>query len=99
MMFTQKSNPAGDDIATTTGKACFAYVLQEAISYCAIHAVQGDARMIAVQLWTLVHGAASLTIERDYAKVAPDIDITQMIATGAERLLFFLPRDPTISPA
>lgn len=93
MMFSQHANPAGDDIATTTGKACFAYVLDEVISYCTLHRVEGDARMIAVQLWTLVHGAASLTIDGDYAKVAPDIDVTRMITSGAERLLFALPRD------
>jgi AcrR family transcriptional regulator len=99
MMFSQKSNPSGDDIATTTGKACFAYVLEEVVSYCTLHRVEGDARMIAVQLWTLVHGAASLTIDGDYAKVAPDIDVTQMITSGAERLLFALPRDGANSEA
>lgn len=92
MMFSQKPTTAGDDIATTCGKACFAYVLGEVVSYCTLHGVEGDARMIAVQLWTLVHGAASLTIDGDYAKVAPDIDTARMIASGAERLLFLLPR-------
>lgn len=93
MMFSLKPSAAGDDIATTCGKACFAYVLNEVVSYCTLHGVEGDARMIAVQLWTLVHGAAGLTIDGDYAKVAPDIDTARMITSGAERLLFLLPRD------
>lgn len=81
---------------TTQGKACFAYVLQEVIDCCAFHSVIGNAQMIALQLWTLVHGAASLTIDGDYAKVAPQIDTEDMIASGAERLLFLLPKRTTV---
>ena len=92
IMFSQHANPASDDVATTTGKACFAYVLDEVLCDCTLHRVEGDAGMIAMQLWTLVHGAASLTIDGDYAKVAPDLDVARMIASGAERLLFSLPR-------
>ena len=92
MMFSQKPSLSEDDLVTTHGKACFAYVLQEVIDYCAFHGVVGNAQMIAVQLWTLVHGAASLTIDGDYAKVAPQIDTQDMMASGAERLLFLLPR-------
>lgn len=92
MMFSQAHNAENDDVATTTGKACFAYVLGEVENYCSLHGVADDARMVAVQLWTMVHGAASLTIDGDYAKVSPDIDIKRMIDLGAERLLFQLPR-------
>lgn len=92
MMFSQKPNLSDDDIVTAQGRACFAYVLQEVIDYCAFHDVVGNAQMIAVQLWTMVHGAASLTIDGDYAKVAPQIDTQEMIASGAERLLFLLPK-------
>lgn len=93
MMFSQKPSLSGDDIVTTKGKACFAYVLNEVIDYCAFHHVHGNAPMIALQLWTLVHGAASLTIDGDYAKVAPQVDTREMIASGAERLLFLLPKN------
>jgi AcrR family transcriptional regulator len=92
MMFSQKPNRSEDDIVTAQGKACFAYVLQEVIDYCTFHSVVGNAQMIALQLWTLVHGAASLTIDGDYAKVAPQIDTREMIVSGAERLLFLLPQ-------
>jgi AcrR family transcriptional regulator len=92
LMFSQTSNPTHDDIASITGKGCFAYVLGEVVSYCRLNRVEGDAQMIAVQLWTMVHGAASLTIDGDYAKVAPDLDIEQMMTSGAERLLFQRPR-------
>ena len=92
MMFSQKPNLSEDDIVTSQGKICFAYVLQEVIDYCTFQGVMGNAQMIALQLWTLVHGAASLTIDGDYAKVAPQIDTREMIASGAERLLFLLPQ-------
>lgn len=91
MMFSQQSSPTGNDRVTVHGKACFEYVLREVTDYCAFHAVVGNAQMIALQLWTLVHGAASLTIDGDYAKVAPEIDLQDMMASGAERLLFLLP--------
>ena len=94
MMFSQTHCEGPDDAATTMGKDCFAYVVGEVMSYCALNGVEGDARMIAVQLWTMVHGAASLTIDGDYAKVSPDIDVEQLISLGAERLLFQLPRRP-----
>ena len=92
MMFSKKPNLSDDDIVTIQGKACFGFVLQEVMDFCALNRVQGDAQIIALQLWTLVHGAASLTIDGDYAKVAPRADIGQMIALGAEGLLFRLPK-------
>lgn len=92
MMFSQAHSATHDDVATTTGKACFAYVLGEVVSYCSLNGVEGDARVIAAQLWTMVHGAASLMIDGDYAKVVPDLDVERMIDLGAERLLFQLPR-------
>ena len=50
--------------------------------------------MIALHLWTLVHGAASLTIDGDYTKVAADIAVADILQQGAERLLFSRPRAP-----
>jgi AcrR family transcriptional regulator len=92
MMFSQKATLSDDDPVTRHGKACFGFVVQEVVDYCAIHRVSGDAQMIALQLWTLVHGAAGLTIDGDYAKVSPDINVQAMIGSGAERLLFSLQR-------
>lgn len=94
MMFSQNPSLAEDDAANVQGRACFAFIMQEVINHCALSRVEGDARMIAVQLWTLVHGAASLTIDGDYAKVAPELDVGAMIAAAAERLLFQLPQRP-----
>lgn len=92
MMFSHQPSASGTDVASRHGKTCFAYVVQEVIDFCTLNGVQGDAQLIALQLWTVVHGAACLTIDGAYAKVAPDIDTAAMIASGAERLLFSLPR-------
>jgi len=41
-----------------------------------------------------VHGAASLTIDGDHAKAAPQVDTLRMMEMAADRLLFSLPRAP-----
>jgi hypothetical protein len=69
--------------------------VQEVMSFCDANRIAGDAQLIALQLWTVVHGAASLTIDGDYAKVAPDLDVERLIASAADRLLFSLPRTPS----
>jgi AcrR family transcriptional regulator len=92
MMFGMKPGVSQDDAVMACGRECFSYVVQEVISYCNANHIQGDAQMIALQLWTLVHGAASLTIDGDYQKVAPALEVEQLIGQGADRLLFSLPR-------
>ena len=88
LMFGQKSDLTHPEKVKTLGASCFAYVVDEVVRHCAHNAIPGDATMIAVQLWTVVHGMASLTIDGDYAKVVPEIDIEVMMANAAERLLF-----------
>jgi AcrR family transcriptional regulator len=69
------------------GHACFSAVIAQVEAYCQSHGVDGDARLIAVKLWTFVHGAASLVIDGDYAVIAPDLDVDAMIAAAAPGLL------------
>ena len=92
MMFGMKPGVSQDDAVMACGQECFGYVVQEVVSYCNANHIEGDALMIALQLWTLVHGAASLTIDGDYQKVAPTLEVETLITLGAERLLFSLPR-------
>lgn len=94
MMFSQSAALPEGHVVTRNGKTCFDVVVQEVVDYCTINRVDGDAQMIALQLWTMVHGASSLTIDGDYAKVAPHVDATRLIASAAERLLFLLPQGP-----
>lgn len=90
LMFGQKPGLTRQDHVIEQGKACFGYVLQEVIDYCDVNRIEGNATTIAVQLWTLVHGVASLTIEGNYKKVVPDQDVASMMTSAAEKLLFSL---------
>lgn len=69
------------------GHACFAGVIGQVQLYCSQNQVEGDAKAIAVKLWTFVHGAASLLIDGDYAIVAPGLDINAMIEEATPGLL------------
>lgn len=94
MMFGQKPDTSPDHIVVLRGKDCFGFVVQEVVSYCQANQVEGDAMLIALQLWTLVHGATSLTSDGDYAKISDQIEVGQILAVASDRLLFSLPRRP-----
>lgn len=92
MMFGQKADTAPDHIVVQRGKSCFGFVVEEVVTFCRLNRVQGDAMLIALQLWTLVHGATGLTIDGDYAKISDAIEVGQILALASDRLLFSLPR-------
>ncbi|MGI9463434.1 MAG: TetR/AcrR family transcriptional regulator [Aestuariivirgaceae bacterium] len=69
------------------GMKCFGSVIEQVALYCERHNVPGDPETIAVRLWTFVHGAASLLIDEDYAKVAPGLDVEALIAETTPSLL------------
>lgn len=87
LMFGQKPSLKSSELVETRGHECFGDVIGEVAVYCEKHGIEGDAREISVQLWTFVHGAASLIIDGDYEKVAPDVDVEQMILTASRQLL------------
>ncbi len=96
LMFSQKPSPHGDDIVTVEGKTCFEYVVDEVVDFCTLNGVLGNAQLMALQLWTMVHGAASLTIDGDYDKVSPGANVQAMIEAAADRLLFSLSTQPPV---
>ncbi len=69
------------------GMKCFGNVIEQVAFYCQRQNVQGDPKTIAIRLWTFVHGAASLLIDEDYAKVAPDLDVEALIDETTPSLL------------
>ncbi len=69
------------------GRKCFSNVIEQVAIYCERNNVSGDPRAIAIRLWTFVHGAASLLIDEDYAKVAPDLDVDALITDTTPHLL------------
>ncbi len=87
LMFGQ--NPAikrAEDVEET-GRACFGNVIAQVALYCERQKLSGDAGVIALELWTFVHGAACLLIDADYEKVAPGLDVDALVAGVAPRLL------------
>jgi AcrR family transcriptional regulator len=92
MMFAPTMGRTSDERVTASGKACFQFVLDEVVGYCRATGVDGDADLIALQLWTFVHGVTSLLSDRTYAQIAPELDVDEMMTAAADRLLFRLPR-------
>jgi AcrR family transcriptional regulator len=87
LMFGQEPSLKKAEHVVGTGHACFANVIDQVAHYCRRNKVRGDAQEIALKLWTFVHGAASLLIDRDYDVVAPKIDINELIASATPGLL------------
>lgn len=69
------------------GEQCFGGVIASVAAFCAANGIERDARAIAVDLWTFVHGVASLAIDGDYDRVTPGLDTDALIARVAPRLL------------
>ena len=51
------------------------------------HGHTADAEQIAIRLWTFVHGASSLQLDGDYERVAPGLDVYNLIADVTPMLL------------
>ncbi len=75
-----------------TGHDCFAHLIEQITLYCQSNRVRGDALEIALRLWTFVHGAASLQIDKDYLEIAPELDVNRLIANATPGLLAPAPR-------
>jgi AcrR family transcriptional regulator len=87
LMFGQNPNLKTAQIVQEKGEVCFSSVIEDVGVCCAMNRVDGDARTLALNLWTFVHGAASLTIDGDYQKVAPNLDVDRLVAEATPRLL------------
>lgn len=94
LMFGQQPSLKSAEHVLGTGHECFAHLIDQIAIYCKRNRVRGNAQDIALRLWTFVHGAASLLIDRDYESVAPGIDVDQLIASAAPGLLAPSPRSP-----
>lgn len=85
LMFGQNPALKKAEHVVKQGRACFGNVIGQVALYCGTQGLAADAQAIALELWTFVHGAASLLIDEDYDKVAPGIDVDKMIAEAAPR--------------
>ena len=87
LMFGQNPRISAHEEVAGEGKKCFTFVIEEVAAHVMRHQRPLDPLMTAVQLWTVVHGAACLRIEGNYEKVAPGVDVDAMIAQAGRRIL------------
>ena len=87
LMFGQRPAIKHAEQVVDDGRRCFGGVIEQVALYCEANKVPGDPRAIAIRLWTFVHGAASLLIDEDYSKVAPDLDVMAMIRETTPSML------------
>jgi AcrR family transcriptional regulator len=87
LMFGQEPSLKKAAHVAGTGQDCFAHLIEQITRYCQRNRVRGDALEIALRLWTFVHGAASLQIDKDYLVVAPQVDVNCLIANATPGLL------------
>jgi AcrR family transcriptional regulator len=87
LMFGQNPRLKSAEMVQAHGRACFSGVIEDVATFCAANTIQGDAGAIALDLWTFVHGAACLEIDEDYDKVAPELNVDDLVARAAPRLL------------
>ena len=87
LMFGQNPRISANEDVAGEGKKCFTFVIEEVAAHVMRHQRPLDPLMTAVQLWTVVHGAACLRIEGNYEKVAPGVDVDAMIAQAGRRIL------------
>lgn len=87
LMFGQHPILKEHEEVLSDGMQCFSRVIEQVAIYCDCNNVKGDPKQIAVQLWTFVHGAASLLIDQDYEMVAPEVDVAQLITQTTPFLL------------
>jgi AcrR family transcriptional regulator len=92
LMFGQEPSLKETEHVAGRGHACFANLIEQIALYCKRNRVRGDAMEIALRLWTFVHGAASLQIDKDYLAIAPQLDVNRLIADATPGLLGAGPR-------
>jgi AcrR family transcriptional regulator len=94
LMFGQEPSLKTEKDVAGTGHDCFAHLIEQITLYCQRNRVRGDALEIALRLWTFVHGAASLSIDKDYLEIAPELDVNRLIANATPGLLAPAPQRP-----
>lgn len=94
LMFGQNPALKKEKQVEETGRACFSKVIEQVAIYCERNGVSEDARLIALELWTFVHGLSCLLVEGDYEKVAPGLDIDLLISQATPKILGVKTRTP-----
>jgi AcrR family transcriptional regulator len=85
LMFGHKSRTV--EHVDESGNRCLKSVIEQVAAYSRKHGQTADAEKIAIRLWTFVHGASSLELDGDYERVAPGLNVHELIADVTPKLL------------
>ena len=97
LMFGHKSEIMKVRQVDESGKQCLKNVIEEVAAYSRKHGHAADAEEIALRLWTFVHGASSLQLDGDYERVAPGLDVHELITDVTPMLLGVTPDKRALS--
>jgi AcrR family transcriptional regulator len=87
LMFGHKSEVRKAKQVDESGNECLKNVIEQVAAYSRKHGQTADAEKIAIRLWTFVHGASSLQLDGDYQRVAPGVNVYDLIADVTPKLL------------
>ena len=91
LMFGHKSDLRKVEHIEESGNQCLKNVINEVAAFSRKHGQKADAELVAIRLWTFVHGASSLELDGDYERVAPGLDVRDLIADVTPGLLSVTP--------
>jgi len=97
LMFGHKSEIMKVPQVDKSGKQCLKKLIEEVAAYSRKHGHAADAEEIALRLWTFVHGASSLQLDGDYERVAPGLDVHELITDVTPMLLGVTPDKRALS--
>ncbi len=83
LMFGHKRDLRRVQQVDEKGNKCLQNVIDEIAGYSRNNGHTLDAERAALRLWTFVHGASSLELDGDYDRVAPGLDVRDLIADAA----------------
>jgi hypothetical protein len=86
-MFGHKSDLRTVEHIEESGNQCLKNVINKVAAFSRKHGQKADAERVAIRLWTFVHGASSLELDGDYERVAPGLDVRDLIADVTPDLL------------
>lgn len=94
LMWVTAKSEAAEAVAKAEGYQCFAALLEAVGAYRSAHHIDSVTNEeIAVPLWTLVHGTASLVLGERLAKMSPDEPVDALIERTTRTYLRGLERE------
>ncbi len=87
LMFGHKPHLMKVEHVNESGSLCLKRVINEVAACSRKHGQKVDAEIVAIRIWTFVHGASCLELDGDYERVKPGLDGRDLIATVTPGLL------------